>query len=496
MHRANSIVLRALPLSMTSYELIFGIVVICARRSGVVPGRFLVSLASITFAIYCVVAVSMRQLEGFRQLWLWPLMAYCGAAAATAWGIVILSTEPGSVGVVSGHMVLGAGLIALCVSTVSLTSVHFIEIARNQAHLDIGRRNRVAWSAASVWCLTLIPFVISSIALAYAVVSMCDGRVDEQVGGHALFAQSMVCLSFASIVHILARQMNNTFLTRFKWRYSVYIVCNGLVDITWGIITLLTCPTPFITCGFGMITLGLVCLSVSGKAHRVIGSWHDVSELAYVAAYFPLFAGILGMLMSSILFSAGVDQNQYVWAAYTVAGLSAVCISAYAMVAIPSVDPDGDQICERARRCYGIDAVRARNAKLLAVGQDVDTAVCQERADIKQAEAAARRAAAETAAVEEKLRANPSVRPEVARALRDVEREQRVAEESRRAALREENKIELSEKQAESVESDALRPVGDGPDDASGVILNSASVPADAARKDSTAASGKESDKQ
>ncbi|MBQ5557782.1 MAG: DUF2776 family protein [Aeriscardovia sp.] len=495
MHRANSIVLRALPLAMTSYELIFGIVVICARRSGAVPGRFLVSLASITFAIYCVVAVSMRQLEGFRQLWLWPLMAYCGAAAVTVWGIVILATEPEAVGVVSGHMVLGAGLIALCVSTVSVTSVHFIEIARNQAHFNIGRRNRIAWSTASVWCLTLIPFVISFIALAYAIVSMCASRVDEQIGGHALFAQSMVCLSFASIVHILARQMNNTFLTHFKWRYSVYIVCNGFVNITWGLVTLLTCPTPFITCGFGMIALGLVCLSVSGKAHRVIGSWHDVSELAYVAAYFPLFAGILGMLMSSILFSTGIDQNQYVWAAYTVAGLSAVCISAYAMVAIPSVDPDGDQIGERARRRYGIDAIRARNVKLLAVGQVVDTAVRQEHIDIKRAEAADHQAAVETAAVVEELRANPSVKPEVARVLRDVERQQRVAEESRQAALREENEIELSEKQAESVESEALRPVDDNSTDASGSIPNGVSVPLDAAREGSTDDSGEKSDK-
>ena len=337
-HKGYSFVLRLIPLLMTSYELGFGSYLLCADKN-IIAGRFLISLGSITFALFCVVATSMRQIEGFTHVWYFPAAAYSFALAICIWAIVILATGSSAADIVSGHMALGAGMIALCVSTIALTSRHFLHISANSLHRTDSSIDASSYTRRGVLLLASIPACVSLAGFCYAIYSMVLHATPEKLGGHALVAQSFVCLSLSFIVYILARQMNNTFLKKFKWRFSVYVIINGLVDIIWGICVLCTRPQAFITPGFGMIALGMVCISISGKAHRVVGSWKGVSELAYFAAYFPVFAGLGGLFLSIILFSVSTRFPAYLDAAYTVSGLSAVCVAIYGIVAIPAVDP-------------------------------------------------------------------------------------------------------------------------------------------------------------
>ncbi|MBR4399891.1 MAG: DUF2776 family protein [Aeriscardovia sp.] len=324
---------------MTSYELGFGSYILCADKN-LVAGRFLISLGSITFALFCVIATSMRQIEGFARVWYFPVAGYSFALGVCIWAIVILSTGRSAADIVSGHMVLGAGMIALCVSTIALTSRHFLHIAANSLHkANSSDRDISSYTRREVFLLASIPASVALCGFVYGIYSIALPRLPEKLGGHALMAQSFVCLSLTFIVYILARQMNNTFLKKFKWRFSVYVVINGLINIIWGVCVLCLRPRPFTTPGFGMIGLGLVCISISGKAHRVVGSWKGVSELAYFAAYFPALAGLCGLLLSAILFSAAVQNPLYLDSAYAVSGLAAVCVAIYGIVAIPVVDP-------------------------------------------------------------------------------------------------------------------------------------------------------------
>ncbi|MBQ1492533.1 MAG: DUF2776 family protein, partial [Blautia sp.] len=59
-HIGYSFVLRLIPLLMTSYEVAFGAYLLGGDKN-LIAGRFLISLGSITFALFCVVATSMRQ---------------------------------------------------------------------------------------------------------------------------------------------------------------------------------------------------------------------------------------------------------------------------------------------------------------------------------------------------------------------------------------------------------------------------------------------------
>lgn len=338
-HKGYSIVLRLIPLLMTSYELGFGSYLLCADKN-LIAGRFLISLGSITFALFCVVATSMRQIEGFARVWYFPAMAYSFALGVCVWAIVILAKSKSASAVVSGHMALGAGMIALCVSTIALTSRHFLHIAANNLHrADSSDIDPKSYTRRGVLLLTSIPACVSLCGFIYAIYSMVLSNVSEKLGGHALVAQSFVCLSLTFIVYVLARQMNNTFLKKFKWRFSIYVIINGLINIIWGVCVLCFRTRAFTTPGFGMIALGLVCISISGKAHRVVGSWKGVSELAYFAAYFPVFAGLCGLFLSIILFSTSINHPFCLDAAYAVSGLSAVCVAIYGIVAIPAVDP-------------------------------------------------------------------------------------------------------------------------------------------------------------
>lgn len=321
---------------MTGYELGFGSF-LCSIKN-LIAGRFLISLGSITFALFCVVATSMRQIEGFAHVWYFPVAAYFFALSVCIWAIVTLSVKPDATGIISGHMVLGAGMIALCVSTIALTSRHFLHISVN----NLRRSDSIdpsSYTRNDVLLLVSIPALLSLSGFCYAAYSMALHSLPQKLGGHALAAQSFVCLSLTLVVYVLAREMNNTFLKKFKWRYSVYVTINGLVNLIWGICVLCFRSSAFITPGFGMIALGMVCISISGKAHRVIGSWKGVSELSYFAAYFPIFAGLAGLFLATVLFSFSTSSPLYLNAAYCVSGLSAVCVAIYAIVAIPSADP-------------------------------------------------------------------------------------------------------------------------------------------------------------
>ena len=338
MHTGDRIFLRAIPLAITLYEVLFGFYTILHHPSDCVPGRFLVSLGSITFAIYSAVAVALRQGERHIISWplcTWPICAFIGSLAAILWGIILL-LHPSFINVVSGHMVFGAGLIAICVSTVSLISLHLTDISWNEIHLPIGQCNYHSWSRNVVYILASIPILATISGVIDSLISLVSSSEAEQIGGHALSAQTLVCLSFVLIVWVLGHQMNNTFTGKYKWRYGIYITVNGLINIIWGLFTALTFPSAFRTCGWGMVALGLVCISVSGKMHRINGYWHDKSELAIAAHYFPLVAAFTGFLLSDILFSCVVHVISYVWAAYAVGGLSAVCACAFALVAVPS----------------------------------------------------------------------------------------------------------------------------------------------------------------
>ena len=345
-HKPYSFLLRLITLSMTAFTLGFGFYLLFGRAS-VLPGKFMIALSSVTFALYTVVASSMRPEEGVSPIWPFPMLGYAAGWAVTIWGITILARFSSSaLGIVSGHLVFGVGMIAICISTISMTLIDWIHLFVKQPSTnkeaqkaEEGKGSKYAY--IEIWSLTSIPSFFAIVGFVYAIVSLCSSSPAQQIGGDALMAQSFVCLALVFLVHILSKQANNIFLTRFRWRYSIYIVCTGVVNIVWGICVAAIKGGSFIPPGFGMIGLGLVCLAVCGKAHRVIGSWRNIPDIDFLASYFPILTLVAGLLISIVLFSTSLTNPNYTYAAYIMSGLSCVCLSIFGIVALPSVDASG-----------------------------------------------------------------------------------------------------------------------------------------------------------
>ncbi|MBQ1273707.1 MAG: DUF2776 family protein, partial [Aeriscardovia sp.] len=335
-HKPYSFLLRLITLSMTAFTLAFGFYLLFGRSS-VLPGKFMIALSSVTFALYTVVASTMRPSEGIHPIWPFPTMGYMAGWAITIWGLTILARFHSSLGIVSGHLVFGVGMIAICISTISMTTIDWIHLLVKQIPEGKGMK----YAHLEIWSLTAIPSFFSIVGFVYAIVSLCLPSTAQQIGGDAMMAQSFVCLALVFLIHILSKQANNIFLKRFRWRYSIYIVCTGTINIVWGICVAAIKGGSFIPPGFGMIGLGLVCFAVCGKAHRVIGSWRNIPDIDFLASYFPILTLVAGLLISIVLFSTSLTNPDYTYAAYIMSGLSCVCLSIFGIVALPSVDASG-----------------------------------------------------------------------------------------------------------------------------------------------------------
>lgn len=344
-HKPYSFLLRLITLSMTAFTLGFGFYLLFGRGS-ILPGKFMIALSSVTFALYTVVASSMRPEEGVSPIWPFPAMGYAAGWAVTIWGITILARFPhAALGIVSGHLVFGVGMIAICISTISMTLIDWIRLfvkqptTSQEADKAAGKANKYAY--IEIWILTSIPSFFAIVGFVYAIVSLCLPSPAQQIGGDALMAQSFVCLALVFLIHILSKQANNIYLKRFRWRYSIYIVGTGTINIIWGICVAAIKGGSFIPPGFGMIGLGLVCFAICGKAHRVIGSWRNIPDIDFLASYFPILTLVAGLLISIVLFSTSLTNPNYTYAAYIMSGLSCVCLSIFGIVALPSVDASG-----------------------------------------------------------------------------------------------------------------------------------------------------------
>lgn len=336
MSKFLSIILRVIPLAMGAFTLVFGLVTL-PYQADLLPARVLIALTAICIALYCTAATIIRQLIGrFTPFFKWflPILGYCCSAADIVAGIVIFSAGHSAVDTVSGNVMMGVGMIAACVSTVAATSTRFTQIAINYKH-KIGEHNPHAWTVGQTRTLVTVPTVMTVCGLAWGVVMLCLPPTSYRIAGHVLIGLSMICLSLIWLVDVIAQQINNVFRSENKWRYARWVIYNGIACIIWGILILLIQRNPkFITPGFVLIGLGLICVSISSKVLLLTWVWHFQSDSAHYVVLLPIGTCLVCLFMSVVLFSVGARDPNYLLAGYIVSGLGAVCFTLYSIVSI------------------------------------------------------------------------------------------------------------------------------------------------------------------
>ena len=168
----------------------------------------------------------------------------------------------------AGHVVFGLGLISGCVATVATASTKFSLIPENSQSAEGDRRVPPAgFPQAAVLVLSAIPVVLAIVAWAFSIsnlaMSTTPGRFTV---GHVVAGLAAICTSLIALVLSILRQVQNTYGQRDRIMWPWVVIVMGSLSMIWGIVLLaLDNESYYLTPGFVMIGLGLVCFSILSK---------------------------------------------------------------------------------------------------------------------------------------------------------------------------------------------------------------------------------------
>ena len=343
MNRVVSVIFRAIPLAMTAVCVGFGLDVWLAAggtSGNFVAGRVVTFLGSICLCLFCAGATINLQLIG-RYTTLdrvfYPAIAYLAAAGTIAYGAYLFAGAPSS-GLneryVAGHVVFGLGLISGCVATVATAATKFSLIAENSQSAEGHRRiPPTGFPQAAVLALCAIPVVLAIVAWVFSIDNLArtttPGRftVGNVVGGLA-----MICTCLIGLVLTLVRQVQNTYGQRDRITWPWLVIVMGSLSLIWGIVLLaLDSESYYLTPGFVLIGLGLICFSILTKVGLLAVVWRRTFALADRVPLLDTLTALTCLFLAAFAFQAAVADSNVFIPARVLVGLGAICFSLYAV---------------------------------------------------------------------------------------------------------------------------------------------------------------------
>lgn len=222
MNYGLSILFRLIPLVMALICFFLGLNVLSLHDGpgSFVSGHVLISLAAICYALFTTASVIIQQLIGsFNRflMFLWPTTGYLAALVTIVWGASVLGKGDAD-HFVAGHVIIGVGMIAACVSTVAAASGKFTLIPANAAGQAATGVPATAYSRAVARAFVLVPGVLFVIGLLWALgLLIRHGAASEIVAGNVLLGLSLICGSLIALVGTIVRQVRNEFGERERW---------------------------------------------------------------------------------------------------------------------------------------------------------------------------------------------------------------------------------------------------------------------------------------
>ena len=99
--------------------------------------------------------------------------------------------------------------------------------------------------------------------------------------GHVVGGLALICTSLIALVWSILRQVQNTYGERDRIVWPLLVIVTGSVSMIWGIVVLaLDRESYYLTPGFVMIGLGLVCFSILSKVGLLALVWRRTFALA------------------------------------------------------------------------------------------------------------------------------------------------------------------------------------------------------------------------
>jgi hypothetical protein len=345
MNYAMSLVFRAIPLAMMSICVGFGLDVwTAAEASGnFVAGRVVTFLGAICLCLFCTAATIIRQLIGRYTALdriIYPVIGYAAAIGTAAYGVILFAGAP-SAGLngeyVAGHVVFGLGLISGCVATVATASTKFSLIPQNSQSAEGDRRApAAAFSQTGVLVLGAMPIVLALVAWAFSIANLAMSSTPGRFTvGHVVAGLAAICTSLIALVWSILRQVQNSYGERDRIGWPSVVTVMGAFSMIWGIVLLLLDHAPYyLTPGWVMVGLGLVCLSILSKVGLLALVWRRTFALANRVPLLPVLTALACLFLAAFVFQAATANSGVFIAARVLAGLGAICFSLYSIVSI------------------------------------------------------------------------------------------------------------------------------------------------------------------
>ncbi|MFC4555662.1 DUF2776 family protein [Georgenia faecalis] len=340
MNPSISVLFRAIPLAMGAVCLAFGLYVLSGGDDAAhfVAGHVNIGLTAICIALFTTAATIIRQLiHRYGRVWeiALPALGYSVAAATVIWGITIIGRGSEPQFVVAGHVLLGIGFIAACVSTVATASTKFSLIRAAAARPAGGGPPDGAYSRGVATVLVAIPAVLAVTGVVIAVTLFAQGGTRALVAGHVLLGLSLICSALVALVASIVRQVRNEFGDRERFRWTWWVVAMGTTNAVLGLVVLLSSDDPArLAPGTVLIGLGLICFSILSKVVLLALVWRRAFALANRIPIIPVGTALACLFFAAFLFEATTDQPGFFVGAHVLVGLGAVCFTLFSIVSI------------------------------------------------------------------------------------------------------------------------------------------------------------------
>lgn len=341
MNYGISVLFRAIPLAMALFCFGYGIFIFLfgTDPSRMVAGPVVFSLGMICVALFSTAATIIRQIihsYGKKSEYLLPILGYFAAVVTIAGGIAILLSAPSSYAFVAGHVVVGVGLITICVSTAATSSTRFSLIPTNSKNTG-NEVPKGAFSLAQERMLEAVVVIASLVAWGWAFILLGKSTVHPAyfVAGHVMAGLACICTSLIALVTTISRQIRNIYTEKERVLWPRLVLLMGSLMIVWGIWVIVSDSSSTNgVIGFIMLGLGLVCYSISSKVILLARIWRQEFRLANRIPIIPIITALSCFFLAAFAFELGTIYSDYFIPARVLAGLGAICFTLFSIVSI------------------------------------------------------------------------------------------------------------------------------------------------------------------
>ncbi|QCB94392.1 DUF2776 family protein [Cellulomonas shaoxiangyii] len=335
-----SVLFRAIPLLMGAVCLAFGLYVLSSGDDAghFVAGHVDVALTAICIALFTTAATIILQLvHRYGRVWevALPALGYTVAVATAVWGVTVIGRGDEPQFVVAGHVLLGIGFVAACVSTVATASTKFVLIQASAARTPGSGPPDGAYSRTVAGVLVAVPALLALTGLTVAATLYARGGTHALVAGNVLTGLSVICSALVALVASIVRQVRNEFGDAERYRWTWWVAAMGTVNVLLGLGVLLGSDDPArLAPGCVLIGLGLICFSILSKVVLLALVWRRTFALANRIPLIPVGTALACLFFAAFLFVAATTQPGFFVPAHVLVGLGAVCFTLFSIVSI------------------------------------------------------------------------------------------------------------------------------------------------------------------